>query len=305
MNADLLGDSSWDTALGVVRAGLVPPGDVVRLVRNAWTGTTTLREFTISLHLALIPSTAIIEASQLIEPSSTTLNTAISSLGFKGAATVAAIRYTCGTLSSQSASERINSLVMQSIIDSIEIGYHFGLSAESIGPEAGILLGFSQSIGAALLILSTDVGVSEAKAILEREHTADSCREQFGCEPYQVASLALQRLGFGPSVASAAVMALGNTKLELFPADPTLRAWSAASEWINAFSRGARAPRRKSSLLLFPDLLRPENPDMPIPLHLEALLEGINSVRTAHSTWTWHTSGTSSTTSQLAQPSLQ
>ena len=171
--------------------------------------------------------------------------------------------------------------------DMIEIGYHFGLSAESIGPDTGMLLGFSQSLGPALMVASRDLTWTQAKALVENPQDAslDTCL--FGCEPYQVASLALQRLGFGPALATGAVMALGNLNISPPRSDPFIESLWAASEWIAALSRGLSAPKRKSSRLLFADLLFDAVADASPPIHLQALLDSVNAVRADHSSWSW------------------
>ncbi len=288
MNSDILGDSSWDTALRLARSGLLPPGDLVRLVRNSWTDRISVKEFVRGLHLSAIPHDAVIKAAQVVDPSVVRIDSAVSLLGFRGAATVAAICFTCSALSRRCGSERTRDSVLQYIIDSIEIGYHFGVSAEAIGPDAGMLLGFGQSVGPALLITSFAPTAADLMSVVSRSKEPVTYLNEFGCEPYQVASLALQRLGFGSHLATAAVMALGNFTLEFIPADGAVSGWWAATEWIDALARGERTPTRKSSANYFPELLCGHSPETEVPLYMQALLSSIDSVRERHSAWTWH-----------------
>jgi hypothetical protein len=216
------------------------------------------------------------------------MEAAISTLSFKGAAAVAAINFTSSSIARQCASPRLQRFILQQLIDHVEVGYHFGVLAEDIGPETGILLGFGQAIGAALLLTNSTATLTEAKVIFEGTTTPAASLKQFGCEPYQVASLALQRLGFGPTTASAAAMPLGNFSREVAADDPRVKAWWAASEWINALGHGQRIPRRRSSALQYPDLVFDSQTQSTIPLHLEALYTSVDAVLTHHSSWTWH-----------------
>jgi hypothetical protein len=288
MNTDVLEDSSWDIALQRARSALDPNAELVRVVRSAWTGTPSLNDCSRGLRLATVPFSAVIEAAQMLEASVSTIEAAISTLSFKGAATVAAINFTSSSIARQCASPRLQDLILQQMIDQIEVGYHFGVIAEDIGPDTGMLLGFGQALGAALLLAASNSSPGDAKALFEGSETPSAQLRRFGCEPYQVASLALQRLGFGPSTASAAVMSLGNFSREVPANDPRVKTWWAASEWINALARGERTPSRRSSALQYPDLLFDIETQTAIPLHLEALYTSVDAVLTQHSVWTWH-----------------
>jgi hypothetical protein len=288
MNADLYGDPSWDTALKVAHKYLAPPSLLVRLVHNSWKGSISLKEFLHALQVASIPPSPFVRAAQLIEPSVNAVETAVEKLGFKGASSIAAVHFACGAIVTKCESERLRTMVLQRIMDSIEIGYHFGLSASAIGPDTGILIGFAQSIGSALLVLSSNASSADAKPLLEGSLSQRECLARFDCEPYQVSSLALQRLGFGPEFASAAVMALGNLNHELVTSNPLVRDWWAASDWISALIAGKERPKRKSSASHFPELLKGIEQTSEIPLHLSMLSENVQNVRSQHSTWTWY-----------------
>jgi hypothetical protein len=292
MSANILIDASWDNALRLAQTSLTPPGDLLRVVRSAWTGSPSAREFAYGLHRASIPPRAIIEAGRVLDPNCDSVEAAVNALGYKGAATVAAICFTSTAITRKCSSERVSSYVLQQMIDQVEIGYHFGVSADLIGPDAGTLLGFGQSLGSALMVASGVSALSDAREILEGSRDVSDCLSQFGCEPYQVASLALQRLGFGPSLAYAAVMALGNFTREVGSSDEAVKGWWAASEWISALKNGERAPKRKSSARQFPDLLNDTPKDGEPPLHLQALYSSIDSVRLKHSSWVWHLDST-------------
>jgi hypothetical protein len=248
-----------------------------------------MREFIFCLDTMAFPSAAFIQAAQLIDEAVSDREAAISKLGFKGAASVAAVHFACGSIVTKCRSEELRKLLLQKIMDSIEIGYHFGFSATAIGPETGVLIGFAQRIGEALLIIEHDCPMEQAQAVLNHELPRREFMQMFGCEPYQVSSLALQRLGFGPAFASAAVLALGHLNHELMSTDQMVRDWWAACDWISALIAGEERPKRKSSAERFPELIKPSGDACEIPLHLQALSTSIENVRDAHSKWSWHT----------------
>jgi hypothetical protein len=264
----------------------------------------SLKDCIQGLQLATVPAMAVFEAAQILESSVSTIEDAITTLSSKGAATVAAVNFTALAISRLCQSPRLKSFILQQLIDQVEVGYHFGVNADDIGPETGILLGFGQSIGAALLLATSNASLVEAKAIFERTSTPAAYLKQFSCEPYQVASLALQRLGFGPSMASAAVISLGNFSREVPSDDPRVKGWWAASEWITALGRGQRVPRRRSSALQYSELVFDSQIQSTLPLHLEALYASVDKVLYEHSSWTWHLVESPSSSAQSPRSSL-
>jgi hypothetical protein len=288
MNADLYDDPSWGKALAVAHEYLAPPGALVRLVRNSWRGAISSQDFIQTLQVAPIPTAPFIRAAQLNDPSITEIEAAVASLGFKGSASVAAVHFACGAIIAQCSSERMRRTILQHIMDSIEIGYHFGLGASAIGPDTGTLIAFAQSIGPALLAIKCASTPLEAKPILSGVLSQRESLERFECEPYQVSSLALQRLGFGPEFASAAVMALGNLNHEMATSNPLVRDWWAASDWISALMNGRAAPARKSSRTHFPELADFCKSVAELPLHLQMLTAQVENVREKHSEWAWY-----------------
>jgi hypothetical protein len=248
-----------------------------------------MTEFLHALDTMSFPNAALVRAAQLLDDTIADREPAVTKLGFKGAASVAAVHFTCTSIAAKCRTEELRALVLQKIMDSIEIGYHFGLSTSTIGPETGVLIGFAQSVGGALLVVDNPSSIDEALRVLNFTLSPRELVQTFDCEPYQVSSLALQRLGFGPSFASAAVLALGHLNHELVTKDEMVRDWWAACDWISALIAGEKHPRRKSSADRFPELLHQAEQPSKIPLHLQALTSSIETVRNAHSRWNWHT----------------
>jgi hypothetical protein len=248
-----------------------------------------MREFLYALDTMSFPSAAFIQAAQLLDESISSREPAVTKLGFKGAASVAAVHFACGSIAARCQTEELRNLILQKLMDSIEIGYHFGLSTTAIGPETGVLIGFAQSIGEALLITDNLPPVADAQSVLNSTLSRQELLQAFGCEPYQVSSLALQRLGFGPEFASAAAFAIGHLNHELVTKDQMVRDWWAASDWISALIAGEERPKRRISAEHFPELRHSAEASCEIPLHLQALASSIGSVRDSHSQWNWHT----------------
>jgi hypothetical protein len=288
MHADPYSDPTWDKALNVARKCLTPPSILARLVHNSWTSSISMKEFLYALDTMSFPSAAFIQAAQLLDESISSREPAVTKLGFKGAASVAAVHFACGAIAAKCKAGELRNLILQKLMDSIEIGYHFGLSTTAIGPETGVLIGFAQRIGGALLITDGLPPVADAQSVLNSTLSRHELIHAFGCEPYQVSSLALQRLGFGPEFASAAAFAIGHLNHELVTKDQMVRDWWAASDWISALIAGEERPKRRSSAEHFPELRYSAEASCEIPLHLQALASSIGSVRDSHSHWNWH-----------------
>jgi hypothetical protein len=257
-------------------------------VRNSWREAITVKGFAQALGAATISTAPFINAAREMDPSVDELEAAISLLTFKGAASVAAVHFSCSAIGSRDGLERTRSIVLQRIMDSVEIGYHFGMSASQLGPEIGMLIGFAQSIGAGLLSIHHKLGVHEASDLLNGAIKSQELLSRFECEPYQVSATALQHLGLTTEFASAAVMPLGNPNCAIISSNENVARWSAASEWIAALIAGKERPRRNSSAMCFPELLSP-TPAAEIPMHLQILASSVESVRENHSAWSWHT----------------
>lgn len=281
-------DSSWDTAVQVVRAVVSPPSALSRLVRLSWNGTNTMKDFISSFNMSRIDQSSIIRAAQLIEPSVKELEVAVTTLGFRSASAIAAVRFITQELITRTSSERVWMPITRHMMNSIEIGYHFGISAPALGPESGLLIGFAQALGACLLLSIRVKDMAEIRSYLRDGVSTNEFLSKFECEPCQVASLTLQKLGFGLDLSSAAVMAVGNLNYADASQDPVVKDWRAASDWIHSLTHGRRIPSRSESAKRFAELVPPEDRASVTPVHLQSLYAQVDAIREMHSTWTWH-----------------
>lgn len=240
-------DSSWDKALHLVQQSLSPAPGLTRLVRVSWTGEISAEEFIRGVHLSRVPPSCLVSAASDTGEPAKSLEAAISQMGHRRASLVLAITATCFEIIASRDQDRSWSPIVRELMNSIEIGYHFGMCADSIGPDHGMLIGFAQRLGISLLL-----GSYSRQRIdpLTCRQAYQSPREFFAgyeCEPYQVCSLALQRLGFGPDIAAAAAMAIGKLNVDLHSTDPFIKDWSAAGDWISSLTLGCKTPRRGTS----------------------------------------------------------
>jgi len=247
-----------------------------------------MKDFTTSFNMSRIDQSCLIRAAQLVDPEARELEPAIETLGFRSASAVAAIHFISLGLITKTSSERIWMPITRHMMNSIEIGYHFGVNAPTLGADSGLLIGFAQALGACILLSVGVKELSEVRTLLRDGATTSEFLARFECEPCQVASLTLQKLGFGLDLSSAAVMAVGNLNYADSSNDPVVKDWRAASDWIYSLTHGRRSPSRNESAQRFAELKPSEGASSSAPLHLQSLYAQVDAIREMHSTWTWH-----------------
>jgi len=208
-------DSSWDTAVQVVRNVVAPPSSLSRLVRLSWNGTVSMKDFTSAFNMSRIDQSCIIRAAQLVDPEVRDLEPAIETLGFRSASAVAAIHFISLGLITKTSSERIWMPITRHMMNSIEIGYHFGVNAPALGADSGLLIGFAQALGACILLSLGVKELQEVRTLLRDGATTNEFLARFECEPCQVASLTLQKLGFGLDLSSGHQRLASGERLDL------------------------------------------------------------------------------------------
>ncbi len=247
-----------------------------------------MKDFLTSFTMSRIDPSCVVRAAQLIDKDIQELEPAISTLGFPSASAVAAVNFISQGLITKTSSERIWMPITRHMMNSIEIGYHFGSSASALGPDSGLLIGFAQALGSCLLLSAGVKDLAEVRTLLRDGATTGEFLARFECEPCQVASLTLQKLGFGLDLSSAAVMAVGNLNYADTSNDPVVKDWRAASDWIYSLTHGRRTPSRAESANRFTELIPGDGSSSAIPLHLQSLYAQVDAIREMHSTWTWH-----------------
>jgi hypothetical protein len=252
-----------------------------------------MKDFTTSLNMSRIDPSCVIRAAQLIDPETKELEAAVNILGYRSASAVVAIHFVSLQLITKTSSERLWMPITRHLMNSIEVGYHFGVAAAALGPDSGMLIGFAQALGACVLLSIGVKDLADVRTLLRDGATNNEFLGRFECEPCQVASLTLQKLGFGLDLSSAAVMAVGNLNYADASNDPVVKDWRAASDWIYSLTHGRRSPSRVESAKRFAELVPPDTSSAEMPLHLQFLYKQVDAIREMHSTWTWHLPGSS------------
>jgi hypothetical protein len=288
-------DTSWDRALDAVRTTLHVPAALSTLIRGAWGNNITPKDFFRLLGYPGSNSACLVraaESTQECEPlTSIDVEGAIEKLGVRTAAVTVAVSFVCQSMLESAPPEKVWLPVLKRLMSDVEIGYHFGMSAERLGTEEGILVGFSYWAGLAVLLGRHPREFAELFKSGDLNVSKQLVTEAFGCEAYQAGSLALQQLGFGPDVATAAAIAVGDLRTDLVQVKPEVATWRAARLWISALGRGELYPTDESAQQAFPELIPPVLYELgrnELPLHLSMLYQHINQVREVHSAWTWH-----------------
>lgn len=287
MDAYFDSDSSWDRALRLVQQSLTPAPGLTRLVRIAWGGSFTPDEFIRGMHSCRVPSSCLMRAACDTGESVETLEAAVAQLGQRRAALILAITATCLEIIETRNSDLSCSPILREMMNSIEIGYHFGICAESIGPDHGMLIGFAQRLGISLLLGASSKQRMDALTCRQAFRAPEEFFVGYECEPYQVCSLALQRLGFGPELATAAAMAIGKLNVDHHATAPFVKDWAAAGDWIQSLTLGAKIPSRGISRERFKELLPPTEGEL-LPAHLEILHSQVDSIVANRSEWLWY-----------------
>lgn len=286
-------DTSWERALDAVRSTLRVPSALSTLIRGSYAGIIMPKDFMRLLGFPGCNSAALVRAAHMQpakeQPNTEELEAAVDQLGVRSAAVMLSINFVCQSVLDSSPPEKLWTPIMRDMMNEVEVGYHFGMSADSLGPEAGMLVGFSQWAGLAVLLGRNHRDFSDWIDAGSPERSQQLMA--FGCEAYQAGSLVLQQLGFGADIATAAAISVGELQAGLIEASPKIQTWRAARQWVRALSNGENYPADKASQEAFPELILPVMSELgrdATPEHLAMLFETVAKVRNEKSRWTWH-----------------
>jgi hypothetical protein len=282
-------DASWDRAVEVIQGSLAPNSGLSRLTRQSWASPISNKDFAAAFGLTGIPTAVVVRAAQHFDPSIDNLDRALSQMGARLATIVASVYFSTQEILQGSQGDKSPEAALRYLINHVEAGYHVGMNSEALGPELGMMIGFSLAIGPAILVSRAARGVENPRAFLDVSTLRHPFLSVFGCEPHQVSSLALQRLGYGSDLASAAAIAFARCPIATTDRDSEVALWRAGSDCISAFLRGQRTATRAGSLASFSELLPPAE-EQECSTHLTMLYEQIDEIREKGSTWSWHLS---------------
>ena len=186
-------DTTWERALDAVRSTLRVPSALSTLIRGAWGDILGPKEFMRLLGFPGCNSNALLRAACITPTNETAeaseIEAAVESLGVRASAVMLSINFVCQSVLESAPPEKLWTPVLKDMMSEVEIGYHFGMSAESLGCEHGMLVGFSQWAGSAVLLGRNARAYSE---LLDSFAGPQSPRSEalrvFGCETYQARS---------------------------------------------------------------------------------------------------------------------
>jgi len=289
-------DTSWDRALDAVRSTMQVPAALSTLIRGAWGNHISPKDFFRLLGFPGANSACLVRAAESTQegslPTSIDVEEAIEKLGVRNAAVTVAVNFVCQSMLDAAPPDKVWMPILKRLMSDVEIGYHVGLSAERIGTEEGILVGFSYWAGVAVFLARHPREFSEWHAAKKTKGERLPSLSLFGCEAFQTGAMALQQLGFGADVATAAAIATGDLQTDLVELKPDVGTWRAARHWVSALSKGELYPEDRTAQAMFHDLIPPPLYELgredSLPTHLAMLHDHIKQVRDSQSTWTWH-----------------
>lgn len=289
-DGEIFPDDTWNVASETVQHSAHIPDSLPHLIRGCWNNIYTTDDF---LRLAAHPEfklDAIIHAAHIETDdalSSLHLREAVDKLGVKAASLILGINSICKVTLNAGPANKVWTPLFREMMSEVEIGYHLGLCADSLGHDHGMLVGFSRLAGLIILLTAHPKGFSEWLAVSQSDSSHTEALRLFGCEPYQVSAILMQHLGLGPEAALATAFIHGNIQFQAIEKHSDFSSWSAAHHWIKALKDGHKSPDDRAAKIFFPDLLAAED-STGTPLHLQTLYEEVERVRLTHSNWTWH-----------------
>lgn len=289
-------DPTWRAAHEIVQKQLAVPTQLWRLIRTAWQGQLDSKEFIKLLGFSRINPVCLVQAAEIDTagkaPTVEQLEQALQVLGIRYSAVVLAINFSCRAALQKKPPSTWRSIFEEMMVN-VEIGYKLGGKAFDLGIEGGVLVGFANHCGIAVLLRhdpKTTKNYYLALKQMKEGAPADRKNEisLFGCEPYQVASLAMQQLGFGLEVALGVALGTGQLNPAFLEFDQGIARWKAAALWIHALRTGRSYPAEVDMRNYFSEITPPAPGATNQNVVLQALYTEVSKVKSQGSRWLWH-----------------
>ena len=285
-------DPTWQQARLIVERRLSLPGNLPNLIRLGWAGMIEPAEFLKFLGFTSINPSCLVNAAGIPtdgrRPRAQNVEEAIQNLGIRYSSAILAVNTTVRNILKTKPALGWRKL-LETMMTEIEIGYNFGIRAGEIGPEGGVIAAFAKNAGLGILLAHNISGYKKYIELNARHGKVGSkiIVELFGCEPYQVSALVVQKLGFGAEAAFGTAVGLGNLNTSRIELQEAVLFWRAAFRWIEALRVGRNYPADTKVRNFFPTLRPPKEHGAKNPT-LEVLYTEVAKVRREGSTWTWH-----------------
>lgn len=284
-----LKDPTWKRALGLCQElRSVLQGQIWQLVRSSWLGSMTPQELVRTLGFARLNPWCLIRASDLGSgvgfPDAEGVSRAISSLGVQQSAAVLVAGNLC-----QMVAERKPGLGWKKLFEDVglstNIGRLFGGRVLAVSAGGGAVMGLARHMPGLALIASDS---KRYRTLLTSEGTLNptAVLEAVGCEPYQIAAMMIQQLGFGPQIALGVAIAHGKLKPSYIETSEEVRHWEAAYLWCESLIEGRNFPARPEVRTFFSEVTPPAAGAR--NQLLETLYTEVSRAKAKRAEITWH-----------------
>lgn len=285
-------EETWLEAQAVVDTALLLPSPLINLTRSSWSGVLAPSDFVKMLGFTGVNPSCLVNAAELPTdgsvPRTEDVSTAVQTLGMRYSAVVLAVNVCVRCVLKRKPGPGWKTLLEQTATD-MEIGYKLGVRVGELGLEGGLLIGFADYLGVALLSATKHEDYKLYSREVKKFGTLGSKRvlELFGCEPHQVAAIAVQRLGFGPELAFGVALSVGRLNPKHIRIGEEVLRWKAGYEWLQALKEGRNYPGNLAMRNYFPAIAPPKDRSKKNTL-LEVLYTEVAKTRRDGSRWTWH-----------------
>lgn len=284
-----LKDPTWKRALGLsqeVQSTL--HSQVWSLVRSSWVGSMSSQEMIRALGFARLNPWWLIRATDFGAgvgfPDAEAVSHAIESLGVQQSAVVLTVGHFCQLVAERKPPRGWRAL-FESVAAAVNTGRVFGSRVLSIGAGGGGLMGFARYVPN-LVLLAHDPESAESCVTAEQKLDSERVLSKFGCEPYQIAAMTLQQLGYGPHTSLGVALAHGKLNPVHIELGDEVKHWEAAYLWCEALIDGRNYPARPEVRTFFSEVAPP--PAGSRNQLLETLYTEVARVRSKRAEITWH-----------------
>jgi len=285
-------DPTWETARACVQKHLSIPSTLPRLIKSGWEAQMSQADFLKLVGGCRLNAGCLLAAAQIMsdgrKPSIQHVTSALNSLGMGYSGVVIAVNVVT-RLFLKSKPPPLWKSLLKDMMSSIEIGYILGSKIPNFGSAGGALMGFADFLGQIILCIDSPKTLKEWRFQMSRAGKLGRKVEVefFGCEPYQVAAVAVQSLGFGVPTAVGTALGLGRLNPQYLELGPSIDCWKAAILWIEALRRGRDYPPDAAMRDFFSEIAPQKDPQKK-NLTLGVLYTEVAKVRSNGSDWTWH-----------------
>lgn len=284
-------EPTWHRASEVLLAQLSVPSHVLNLFRSGWNGQVQAKETIKVLGFSRLNPSCLLNAAGIQEKESSSeaaaVEHALQILGPRYSSLVLAVNLCCRQVLATKP-PTVWRKILEEMMVNVEIGYRLGTRVFDLGIHGGGLMGFALTAGYAFLLAHQPKIYRDWNNARKEGSGRQSEVQYFGCSAYQIASLAMQQLGFGHQTAIGIACGGGGVDESSFRMTDDILFWKAAYQWIEALRDGRNYPADPRIRTVFPELNPQQASGQSRNMVLEVIYTEISGIRQSGSTWTWH-----------------